>query len=363
MDGESIARILHAELPGRIVKVPTTSGLMPSTISLYFDQAVSTGVDWRKQLTEELARSHALIAVCTPSALVEAGEDWYYYELRWWLDNRGLVPPILLTPSDGKAIPRIILDRWPHIQWVQMDINRREAIECCVQSILSGLQSIVEGGDVRHDLGTTDISGLYMWEKDRRSRYTWCNENYARAADFDSPTAMQDKTDDDMPWRALAEFFRSGDRRVIAGIGPPRFHVREKEIMVDKVADILVTEQRLLDHRRECIGVQGFFIDTTGILLPHIEPVETNGSSFCLGEAFGNECLSDEEVAILRQMLLAHKRDEIAIVLRRGRAEVDRHIESIKRKLQCTTDSDVITIAIRSALTLRLFSIDTSPSD
>ena len=91
--------------------------------------------------------------------------------------------------------------------------------------------------------------GLYTWEKDRHFRYIRCNENYARGGLVSiRREAMIGKSDTDMPWRDLADFFREGDYSVMQGEGPTRFNVQEKEIMVDRVADILVTENQLLDR-------------------------------------------------------------------------------------------------------------------
>lgn len=107
-----------------------------------------------------------------------------------------------------------------------------------------------------------DQLNLYIWAKDRNFRYVYCNENYAMAAGLDSPNQIIGKSDDHLPWRKYADFFRVGDYGVLQGNS--RVNAPEVSDTVNNVKDILVTENQLLNSSNKCIGVIGSFIDITG---------------------------------------------------------------------------------------------------
>ncbi len=161
-------------------------------------------------------------------------------------------------------------------------------------------------------LAGANLAGLYTWEKDRYFRYIRCNDNYARAAGYDSPHAMIGKSDNEMPWNALADFFREGDQRVLDLKPPARMHVQEKEIMVDRVADILVCENQLMTQDNMCVGVTGYFLDITGQeLITTSKDMHVN-DDFHLGAEFGNQSLTPAEAKILRGVLKRWTSKELA---------------------------------------------------
>lgn len=377
-DGSDLARWLHDKLCGRTLP-PTGEFLTaPATLSVYLDQTASATSDWKQLLEQELKRTQILTIVCSPGALYEFNdrEDWFYHELNWWLNNR-TTAPVLVAKSGLEPfwVPKIIRERWSDIQIVYVPPElfsplasgeQEAAVNAIVQSILSGIVERLQSDD-SCDLGlaklpdTADmvnITGLYTWEKDRYFRYIRVNENYARAAGYESPQAMIGKSDDEMPWRSLADFFRIGDHQIMNALGSPRINVTEKEIMVDRVADILVTENQLLDRRRECIGITGYFVDITGYQLIRNNIAEPEKrKDIYLGKEFGNEYLCEVEVEIFKGILKSFSLEKIAELLNLERWAVEYHIKSIKRKLQCSTDGDLIAMAIRSGLPLTLFGL------
>ncbi|MEJ5199804.1 MAG: ATP-binding protein, partial [Anaerolineae bacterium] len=52
--------------------------------------------------------------------------------------------------------------------------------------------------------------------KDRNSVYQGCNQSYARDAGLSSPEEVIGKTDDELPRRAAAEYYRAEDRQILA---------------------------------------------------------------------------------------------------------------------------------------------------
>src|SRR5579871_2061387 len=201
----------------------------------------------------------------------------------------------------------------------------------------------------------TKIGQLYTWEKDRHFRYIKCNEIYAAAAGLDSPYSIIGKTDDEMPWRSLADNFRAGDQSVIDG-NTGRILIQEKEIMVNRTADILVTEKQLVTSADQCIGVIGYFIDITGHQL-----VRTNTDQYFaderhlyLGKEFDNEYLTRTEARILEKAISGWTCSKIALVFNKSERTVENHINNLKRKLQCKTKADLTSVVQSAGLHWRL---------
>ena len=192
---------------------------------------------------------------------------------------------------------------------------------------------------------------FHWWEKDRAGRYTAVNENYARAAGYDSPNAMLGKTDFDMPWRSLADEFRAGDAAVMAGNGLGRVNVLEREIMVDRDADILVTEQQLITGIDRVSGVVGFFLDVTDLSITRKNPgCHWQGNRFYLGEGFGNEYLTRAEYRVLSGMLNGKPASWIAEESNRAVKTIRTQIDSIKGKLQVSRKGEIIAEVTRHGL-------------
>lgn len=195
-----------------------------------------------------------------------------------------------------------------------------------------------------------DSLNLYIWAKDKNFRYLYCNENYARAAGLDSPGEIIGKSDDQMPWRKQADFFREGDQDVFDG--KIRVNVPEVEIMVDKVADILVTESKLLDKSDRFIGIVGSYIDITGNRLEKKEGhFDANTERYYLGDTFNNAYLTWREVEVFKKTLLGYSARQTAEVLKLSPKTIESHIDNIKLKLQASTKGDIIATAIQFGLT------------
>jgi hypothetical protein len=146
---------------------------------------------------------------------------------------------------------------------------------------------------------------LCVWAKDKYFRYLYCNEHYARVAGLDSPNQIKGKTDDQMPWHKQADFFRAGDQGVFDG--RIRINVPEVEITIDKVADILVTENQLLNKQGQCIGLVGSYIDITGQRLEKKTGYfDAQQKRYYLGKEFGTIYLTFREIQVLRYLLLGY---------------------------------------------------------
>lgn len=380
VDGSDLALWLHKSLYGKTRALRGPALYVPVIVSPYLDLAAPGVDDWRDLHERELRRARALLVVCTPRTMdqLSGDQDWFYYELRWWLKERPDTAPVLVTSiHDGlRYIPELIRLQWPAIQVVRVDprVYRlqessdltpalRASRDASIQAILGGIAHSAGDGFIGqqpapwHSVGMYNLPSLYTWEKDRSFRYINANENYARAAGFDSPHALLGRTDDDMPWSSLADFFRAGDYEVMCGAESQRLCVPEKEIMVDRVADILVSEGALRDRRGEVVGLTGCFLDVTGRdLIPRDAAAVSDDGSARLGDQFDYERLSAYEVAVFRALvrgLVSPAR--IANALKITETEASEHLRSLKRKLQCSTVGDLVATAVRAGLPLELF--------
>jgi DNA-binding CsgD family transcriptional regulator len=196
-------------------------------------------------------------------------------------------------------------------------------------------------------LGSLNIA---VWAKDKNFRYLYCNEAYACAAGLDSPQQIKGKSDDEMPWRKLAEHFREGDEAVLNG--QICLNVPEVEIMVDHVADILVNESQLLNQSDECIGVVGSFVEINGWkLTPKTGQFDPVSGCYDLGPDFGNAYLTPTETKILKKVLLGYSARQIGEAMYRSPKTIDSHIENLKAKLNASSKGELIAIAIEKGLT------------
>jgi DNA-binding CsgD family transcriptional regulator/PAS domain-containing protein len=305
----------------------------------------------------------------------EGHPDWFYHELRWWLEHRKGIAPILISAEQHgpRYIPDLIHNQWPRTQLIQVSPSawrgsrpptptQERSAENSITAILSGIAISAGDTHIARPPGPWGLIGMlpapevYAWEKDRAYRYINVNENYARAAGFDSPHAMLGKKDEDMPWRSLVNLFREGDWQVMSGAAGTRVWVKEKEIMVDRVADILVTEKPLRDRLGKIIGLTGCFIDVSGLEVrertfdPHVPAPDVP-----LGEEFGSERFTSLEVEVFRCLVQGWPKGRIVDTLGAHCGAVEATIRSIMQKLQCPNEGDIVVAAVRAGLPLALF--------
>jgi DNA-binding CsgD family transcriptional regulator len=192
---------------------------------------------------------------------------------------------------------------------------------------------------------------LYVWAKDKNFKYIYCNENYAKAAGLDSPSQIEGKTDDQMPWGKLADFFRAGDYGVLQGT--KRINSPEVSDTVDGVTDILVSENQLLNSSSKCIGVVGSFIDITGKqLIQKTGHYDALNNRYYLGEDdFDNVYFTGREIEVFKRLLLGYSAKQTAELLKISPKTVEDYVDCIKLKLQAKSKGEIIATAIQFGLT------------
>ncbi|OGT60429.1 MAG: hypothetical protein A3F14_00295 [Gammaproteobacteria bacterium RIFCSPHIGHO2_12_FULL_43_28] len=192
---------------------------------------------------------------------------------------------------------------------------------------------------------------LYIWAKDKSFRYLYCNEHYAEAAGLESPNQIIGKTDEQLPWRKLANYFKAGDYGVLQG--QARTNTAESSDTINNITDILVSENQLLNNSGKCIGLVGSFIDITGKqLVKKAGKYDSVNNRFYLDEEdFNNAYLAGREIEVFKKLLLGYSARQIAEVIKISPKTVESYIDSIKLKLQAKSKGEIIATAIQFGLT------------
>lgn len=198
--------------------------------------------------------------------------------------------------------------------------------------------------------------GLYIFAKDRDGRFTYCNENLAELLQLESPKQIIGKSDRHLPWKDKAEFYQITDKKIVEK-GLIYLNILEKQrINCHCTLDILISKNKLLDNKDNCVGIIGSYVVTNKYHL--IEKMGTwnkNQTRFYLGNEYGNEHLTKREVDILRYLLLGFTLKKIALSLNLSPRTIEGYLNTIKQKFQCKTKGDLITFSIKSGLSYLAF--------
>lgn len=190
------------------------------------------------------------------------------------------------------------------------------------------------------------FTNCYLFAKNRKGEYIFCNAKLAEAAGFDSPEQMLGKTDYEACWRKQASSFQTVDNEVINGKSYVNDYIELSS--KQKRIPILVTKSQLLNDRGHCIGTIGSCIETVPKL-----PSYCNGREHLPEKRYylGNDIyFTRREITILQGLLLGHSNKKIGLTNSISPRTVESHINNIKQKLQCRTRGDIIITAIKLGL-------------
>ncbi|MEM8557892.1 MAG: CHAT domain-containing protein [Bacteroidota bacterium] len=140
IDGSRAAQWIYERLQEKIIQIGESDIL--SKIEIYRDVSAPAISNWRDIHKPSLETSYSIIVICTPGLYADKGkEDWVHREINWWLKNRKSSPIIIDVTGEGERwIPQKIINRWPNIQRIQLDIeeiskNKKSEIETIYQNI------------------------------------------------------------------------------------------------------------------------------------------------------------------------------------------------------------------------------------
>jgi len=93
VDGAKAAHRVHSLLNGQRIDGP--DGIKVE-IDAYLDTEMPGVANWKDHHRPYLERARVMIVVCSPAVCLNHGsDDWVRNEIRWWLDNKRDVAPIL----------------------------------------------------------------------------------------------------------------------------------------------------------------------------------------------------------------------------------------------------------------------------
>ena len=200
-----------------------------------------------------------------------------------------------------------------------------------------------------------NIPQRIFW-KDRESRYLGCNMAFARDAGLAYPEQVVGKTDDDLPWRQIADEVRRHDAEVIES-GVPKMNYEFDMIVDGEHRTTITSKLPFTDSDGRVLGVLGSYTDITqrkradlalrlqsraldasvnailitgpsetGNLIEYVNPAFKRITGYDPSEVMGQDCRllqrddrDQEGIAAIRQALAANR--EVTAVLRNYRKD------------------------------------------
>lgn len=196
------------------------------------------------------------------------------------------------------------------------------------------------------------VQNLFLCQKDRNGKYTWCSENMAEVLGLDSPKQIRGKSDYDLIWKEQADLYITRDQHIFKG-----YHQNNKlepQRQQDGMASILVTKNPIYNKQHEIVGIVGFFTDVTDKYSKISNVRLLQNGKLALGDYFSRAILSRQEHAILKHILMGHNPAKIQSEMKISRGAYNSVYDRIKTKMSCETKGDIIMAAIKSGLTYQL---------
>jgi len=191
---------------------------------------------------------------------------------------------------------------------------------------------------------------ILIFAKDTNSKYLFCNEATAQAADLDSPKQIIGKSDDDLYWREYAALYQHYDKTVLQGK-----MLANKQLpitTVNKIETILLSEVNFSNNKGLNVGVVCHAVDITGYTITKNNgEINREKSTFSLGKNFNDGYFTRREFEVFKYLLQGCFVDEIALKTGRSSKTIQTQIKHITRKLQCNHKSEIVPMAMRQGLT------------
>lgn len=212
---------------------------------------------------------------------------------------------------------------------------------------------------IQADLNIADslmenVPGL-IWIKDRNKEYVTCNERFKNFAHFPSIDYLVGKNDFNLPWANYADPYRDGDTQILEGqtltfLHPIRRYNGDELIITSRKSPIkdsngkingilgcvsIITSPHAVHNIHEIAQYDLRWIDTN-----------ENNNQYIISDNFDCFGLSKCEATCLFYLIRGKTAKEIGIILANSTRTIEKHIDSIKVKLNCKTKSDMISKAL-----------------
>lgn len=188
-------------------------------------------------------------------------------------------------------------------------------------------------------------SRIYIFAKDIKGRFLFCNEDHAEIAGLDSPGQIIGKTDADLFWKKDASMCQMSDKMTIK-LGS-RVNVLEKSFhRYDGIFDIIISKYQLKNEKNECIGIVGSYYDFKQYL--HNDILQNRADDNI--EDAPSIHLSKREKEVLKYLAFGKTNKEISCYLQVSPRTIDFFVNQLKTKFQCAYKKDLIISAVKCGL-------------
>lgn len=197
-----------------------------------------------------------------------------------------------------------------------------------------------------------------IWFKNSNLDYIGSSQTLNDFIGFPKKDYIIGKNDYDLPWENYADVYRGGDhdiittQKAITFLHPMRFYSGSEVI-------ILTQKSPVFSESQEVVGISGTVSVVSkpsciqNILQLNQYDYDLTGQNqkyapiqYTLYENFDRFNLSEREVTCLFYLIRGKTAKEMAPLLCISKRTVEKHIDNIKVKLNCSSKSEVITKAI-----------------
>lgn len=199
------------------------------------------------------------------------------------------------------------------------------------------------------DVSPITSLNLYTWVKDTNFRFVNVSENLAELAGEDSAKSMAGKDDFSLIWKQGASCFRTNDIKIIKQELKFINQIETIKTLKDEKTvfqSILITKIPIFNKKGVCIGIAGSHIN----IPPHLCQSNLsnnfdNKGRLWLPYPLSTEYLTRQEVKVLKLTITGKTSKQIAQFLEISPRTVEGHVESLKRKLQCSYKNEIHIVA------------------
>lgn len=191
-----------------------------------------------------------------------------------------------------------------------------------------------------------------IYVKDIDGRYLWVNDSFASVAGLASDVIVG-KSDDDMPWRGQAGYFREDDQLVLSG--SPLEDVERYQHRLDGMTKIILNLTPYRNSAGIITGVVGNFFDVSHHFAKK-KGVYTNNKFYL---EFNNEYLTKTELIVTFLLFQGFQPDEIGerMPVPISLNTVRYHLDNIKVKMGCATIKEIQKVAIENGIFFHIFTL------
>lgn len=194
-----------------------------------------------------------------------------------------------------------------------------------------------------------------VWIKDQQLNYYACNHQLIKFTGLKNKDNIVGKSDFDLPWGKYAEYYRQGDDPILNGksityLHPMRFSSGKEGL-------ILTRKTPIYNSLENIAGIMGFITYLPGtrklelirklsFIDSSLQTSQEGQVQYILSDNFDDTRISKREAVCLFYLIRGKTAKEIALILGISKRTAEKHLESIRAKLNCGSKSEVFSKAL-----------------